>query len=153
MPRLGNFHRASLGTGPTIDVPLDEEMELQRPYLDIERVRSAENLAVNIDVPGEFAQARVPSLVRQPLIENAIEHRINAQGRVMHLTLKTRRHRGHRMIEVADEGPGASRRSFTNVGLSKVRLTSRFGGEATMGSGRDNEGDFLVRLTFPLEAA
>ena len=66
---LSRFFRASLSTDPTTDVPLEEEIELQRLYLDIEQVRFPDRLRVEIDIDESARTARVPAMILQPLLE------------------------------------------------------------------------------------
>src|SRR4030095_5708060 len=65
-----------------LKVPLGEEMECLEKYLEIQKVRFAERLQLNIEVPTELLAARVPSLILQPIVENAVKHGIarRAQG-------------------------------------------------------------------------
>ncbi len=64
------------------EISLGEEMEFLHRYLEIQKMRFADRLTVNVDVAGELFPARLPSLVLQPMVENAIQHGIarRAQG-------------------------------------------------------------------------
>ena len=68
---LSTFFRTSLSLDPSADVTLAEEIDLQRLYLDIEKARFPDRLHVEIDVPQELEQARLPALLLQPIVENA----------------------------------------------------------------------------------
>jgi len=76
---LATFFRTSLTNDPTAQVPLSDEIRMQRLYLDIEQVRFPERLSVAVDVPQELEEALVPSLILQPLVENVIKHGCSAQ--------------------------------------------------------------------------
>ena len=69
---LSTFFRATLAADPTADVPLEEEIKLQRLYLDIEQIRFPKRLTVEVDVPDALLGARVPVLLLQPVVENAV---------------------------------------------------------------------------------
>jgi two-component system LytT family sensor kinase len=69
---LSTFFRSSLSLDPTADVTLAQEIDLQRLYLDIEKARFPDRLHVEIDVPEALHDARLPALLLQPIVENAI---------------------------------------------------------------------------------
>ncbi len=75
---LSTFFRTSLSMDPSADVSLAEEIGLQRLYLEIEKVRFPDRLDVNIDIPEDLAEVRVPALILQPLVENAIKYGVSA---------------------------------------------------------------------------
>ena len=87
---LSTFFRTSLSLDPSADVTLAEEIELQRLYLDIEKVRFPDRLEVEIDVPDELENARVPALILQPLVENAIKYGVSATTRQVELSIRAR---------------------------------------------------------------
>lgn len=73
---LGDLLRRVLDAATAQEVPLKQELEFITSYLDIERIRFGDRLAVQVDVPEETLDARVPHLILQPLVENAIRHGI-----------------------------------------------------------------------------
>ncbi len=74
---LSTFFRTSLSLDPTADVTLAEEIDLQRLYLDIEKARFPDRLHFEIDVPAELERARLPALILQPIVENAIKYGVS----------------------------------------------------------------------------
>ena len=76
---LGDFLRRTLNLGARERVPLTEELDLVRHYLDIETVRFGERLSFDFDVPAELGPALVPPLLLQPLVENAVKHGVAAR--------------------------------------------------------------------------
>ncbi len=122
---------------------LGDEIELIESYLAIERARFEERLAVTIDVPDELRGLRIPMLIVQPLVENAIKHGIapsRAGGRV---TVRARvefgdgEARGGMRLTVTDTGLGVSEANLEagrerGIGLASVqrRLAGHFGDEA-----------------------
>ncbi len=159
---LSTFFRTSLSLDPAADVTLAEEIDLQRLYLEIEKVRFPSRLKVVIDVPAEVATARLPALILQPLVENAIKYAVSASRDVVILTIAARPiDRG--MFEITVTNNGASKGSAkgsngrptegTGVGLTNVceRLQARFGAQAKCDFGPLEGGGYQVRLTLPLD--
>lgn len=152
--RLSNFFRASLSNDPLADVPLAEEVALQRLYLEIEQMRFP-RLTCEFDVSEELGQVQVPSLILQPLIENALKHGINPDGAPTQLTVRARGTPDGLTLEVSDNGPGMSSTPGTGVGLNNVRerLTSRFGDKAKVEIDNQPGRGHRVRLAFPAHCA
>ena len=151
--RLSSFFRASLSNDPHSDVPLAEEVALQRLYLEIEQMRFP-NLTTEFDVPQELGDIPVPSLILQPLVENVLKHGINPHGMPTHLAISARRADGLLSIEVSDNGPGVSSAAGTGVGLNNVgsRLRSRFGESAGLAATSREGGGFSVRMSIPVSS-
>ena len=152
---IATFYRTSLTGDATVDVPLSDEIQLQRLYLDVEGVRFPERLRVAIDFPDALATACVPGLILQPLVENAVKHGVAATTRPVTIRIDAREANGQLSITVADDGPGTSSNAERvgggcGIGLTNVRdrLRARFGDAATMGIARDM--GFAVTLTMPL---
>ncbi len=103
---LAHFFRTSLTTDPTEDVPLSDEIRMQRLYLDIERIRFPERLKVVLDVPPELESAGVPGMLLQPLVENAIKYGVARSTRPVTVTIRARAGRATCSLTVEDDGPG-----------------------------------------------
>ncbi|HYE27964.1 MAG TPA: histidine kinase [Allosphingosinicella sp.] len=153
---LSTFFRSSLTLDPGEDIPLAQEIEFQQLYLDIEKLRFPRRLEVRVEVPAELCGARVPPLLLQPLVENAIKHGVARTGEPVLLTLAAREEDSRLVLVVENDrgpaepvgcGPG------TGVGLANVRerLAARFGGEASCEAGPLSGGGWRVTLTMPLE--
>ena len=153
---LSAFFRSSLALDPSEDITLAQEIEFQQLYLDIEKLRFPRRLEVRTEVPAELRSARVPPLILQPLVENAIKHGVARTAESVRLTIAAREEDARLILTVEnDRGPGASAKSEhgTGVGLVNVceRLAARFGGEATCEHGPLPEGGWRVTLSMPLE--
>jgi LytS/YehU family sensor histidine kinase len=152
---LSTFFRTSLTADPTEDVPLAEEIRLQRLYLDIEAVRFPERLIVQIDVPGVLDNACVPCLILQPLVENAIKYGVSRAKRPVTLRISAREDSHGLVLSVEDDGEPLgddAKLHGAGVGLKNVtdRLRARFGEEATCRYGPLPNGGFGVTLFMPL---
>jgi len=150
---LSTFFRTSLTADPTTDVSLADEIRLQRLYLDIERVRFPDRLMVEIDVPPELDEARVPGLILQPLVENAIKYGVSRSKEKETIVIRARALDGRIRLSVEDDGDGSgSVEPGHGVGLRNVcdRLETRFGRVARCESGPCKEGGWRVVLVMPL---
>lgn len=124
--RLSDFLRYSLDKDPIKRVPLKQEIQAIDLYLDIEKVRFDERLSVQWDVAEATREALVPSLILQPLIENAIKYAISRMESGGMICISANHFGQDLMIEVADNGPGAEiedgKLSRENgVGLPNIR--------------------------------
>jgi two-component system, LytTR family, sensor kinase len=152
---LSTFYRTSLSDDPSEDVPLRDEIALQRLYLDIEMIRFPERLLVEVDLPDALAGAPVPSLILQPLVENAIKHSVSQTTKPVTITISARRDQNNLILTVQDNGRAKTKSPSENghgIGLANVRdrLAARFGGAARLETHADEQG-FAVKLTLPLE--
>ena len=150
---LATFFRTSLTNDPTAQVPLCDEIRMQRLYLDIEQVRFPDRLSVAVDVPQELEDAHVPSLILQPLVENVIKHGVARSIGPIVLTIRARTANGSLHLTVEDDANGAVDASPRDgVGLSNVRgrLSAAFDGGANCSYGPRDGGGFRVDLQFPL---
>ena len=93
---LSTFFRTSLSLDPSANVTLAEEIDLQRLYLDIEKARFPDRLHVEIDVPSELEQARLPALLLQPIVENAIKYGVSKSRKAVLLRIEARHLDDHR---------------------------------------------------------
>src|SRR5438445_7912985 len=95
---LSTFFRTSLSFDPGADVSLAEEIDLQRLYLDIEMARFPDRLTVEIDVPPDLEQARLPALLLQPIVENAIKYGVSKSRKAVVIRLEARHLDNQRMV-------------------------------------------------------
>jgi two-component system LytT family sensor kinase len=157
--KLSNFFRQSLTLDTAADISLAEEIALQRLYLDIERVRFPRRLKVDVNVPENLEKARLPALILQPLVENAIKHAVSTSRDTVTLSISAREAGpGRFAIEVANRGgrPLANKSgdvSGTGVGIANVRqrLSARFGSIASCTFGPTEDGGYRVELLLPLD--
>jgi len=137
---LAELFRAALAEVGA-SVSLQEEITLARHYLAIEELRFGKRLAVQWEIDPRVHEARVPSLVLQPLVENAVRHGLEGKDAPGHISIIAEDHDAECVLSVEDDGLGedperirqalAGDVSFDSVGLGNVdeRLRSTFGDE------------------------
>lgn len=150
---MSSFYRNSLAGDPTADVPLVDEIALQRHYLDIEAVRFPERLRCQFAVPPELESACVPGMILQPLVENSVKYAVSATSRPVTIRIAAQTAGGKLVLTVSDDGPGKPDGvTGTSIGLANVRdrLAARFGDEASVESGPQPHGGYATKLTIPI---
>jgi two-component system, LytTR family, sensor kinase len=158
---LSTFFRTSLSLDPSADVSLAEEIDLQRLYLDIEKARFPDRLHVEIEVPEGLEQARLPALILQPIVENAIKYGVSKSRKAVLIRVEARHLGDKRMIvEISNrlknggkEDLPAATHEGTGLGLTNVcqRLEARWGSRASCRFGPMSGGGYKVSLTMPVE--
>ncbi len=119
---LSGMLRMSLDSHNTEQVPLREELRLVKLYLEIERVRFGERLQVGEEFDPECLDQKVPPLLLQPLVENAVRHGIGNLPDGGSVTLRAYCEGRQLHLEVEDDGPGFEPSGAeSGVGLSSVR--------------------------------
>jgi len=150
---ISRFYRHSLADDPTTDVRLEDEFDLQREYLDIEAVRFPERLRCVFDLPADLADARVPGMILQPLVENSVKYAVSAVSREVTITVAAREEFDRLVVNVCDNGPGVPDESAHGfgIGLANVRdrLEARFGPDIAMTSA-PVPGGYRTEIRIPL---
>jgi hypothetical protein len=161
--KLSTFFRSSLTLDATADISLAEEIALQRLYLDIEKVRFPRRLKAEFDIPEELENARLPALILQPIVENAIKYAVSPTRDTVTLSIVAREAGpGRFTIEISNTGgrPAPAKGNgngngaiSTGVGIANVcqRLSARFGSLAKCAYGPRGDGGYSVLLTLPLD--
>jgi LytS/YehU family sensor histidine kinase len=157
---LSGFLRYSLDSDPEQRVTLNQEIESVRRYLGIEQVRFGDRLRVGILVTPEAGSALVPSLILQPLIENAIKFAVSRREEGGHIELVARAEEGVLEISLRDDGPGSDdyvpkSGGGHGVGLANTRERLRvlYGDEQSFTIRTCAPRGTLVTLRLPLERA
>jgi two-component system LytT family sensor kinase len=169
--RLGDLLRTSLEHEETQEVTLREELAFLEPYLEIEQARLENRLTVAMNIAPETLDARVPHLLLQPLVENAIRHGIAARIEPGRVEISASRGPDDRFLqlEIRDEGPGGPTdqgralleaaapglRSRRGVGLTNIRsrLEQLYGREHRFTLENHADGGVLVRISIPYRRA
>lgn len=133
---LAALLRHSLDSSSAQRVPLRVEIEALQHYVDIEKVRRGDRLTVSIDVPPDLGSAMVPSLLLQPLVENAVRHGADGNEGPLHIRVNARGQAGDLELEVTDDGSGvasdASHPDGVGLGHSRARLAGLYGEAASL---------------------
>jgi LytS/YehU family sensor histidine kinase len=149
---LSTFFRTSLASDATGDIPLGEEIRMQRLYLDIEQVRFPDRLAVKIAIPPELEPVPVPSLILQPLVENAIKYGVARSSKPVEVSIAAREQDGRLVVTVEDSGETPlPDKIVPGVGLANVaaRLEAQFGEQGSCRYGARPGGGFRVEIALP----
>jgi LytS/YehU family sensor histidine kinase len=157
--KLSSFLRASLACDPLELVVVDEELGLTGDYLDIERVRFGDRLRVAISSTAEARDVRMPGMLIQPLVENAIKYGVAVSRDPVTISIEAAVEAGTLCLTVtndvggSDAGEAASAKSGgTGVGLRTIRrrLAALYGDRASLDA-RPIEGGFRARIRLPLQ--
>lgn len=151
---LSNFYRTSLSSDPLEDVTLEEEVDLQRLYLEIESVRYPKRLRVDIRIPDGLMKQHVPALILQPLVENAIKYGVSRTARPVHVTISAAQDASNLVLSVTDDGEAVEvgHQGGNGIGLTNVRdrLEARYRSAARLDTQSVDGGGFIATLTLPL---
>jgi signal transduction histidine kinase len=104
--KLSSFLRYSLDNDPMQRITLAQELKALQLYLDIEKVRFEERLSLQVDIEESAKNALIPSLLLQPLIENAIKYGIARAEGGGQLSISAKVFAGELLLELSDDGPG-----------------------------------------------
>jgi len=128
LDNLGRLLRQSFDHAARREVTLGDELAFLEAYLDIQRSRFGDRLSTSIEAEPELLEARVPHLLLQPLVENAIRHGIGTYATAGRITVRAA-HVGDRLeLRVLDDGAGlpanrgAARRDGAGLGMTNTRL-------------------------------
>ena len=153
---LGDVLRMSLDAEGAQEVPLAAELELLERYLELERVRFGDRLTLERHIEPGLGDALVPSLVLQPLVENAIRHGIAPRRGPGRVWVQVRRAARQLELEVRDDGLGFSPEpSREGIGLTNTRerLRQLYGSRQSVVLGRSPEGGASVTVSIPYHAS
>lgn len=151
--RLRTLLDRSLSEETAQEIPLREELELLEAYAEIQRVRFAGSLTVQVTADDALLEVMVPRLLLQPLLENAIRHGTSHRAAAGRIGVCCRR-AGHRLIlEVEDDGRGLAGpvlREGLGLGNTRARLHELYGADASLELRRVIAGGTLARIELPL---
>jgi two-component system, LytTR family, sensor kinase len=157
--RLGDLLRAALSTSAEQTVPLQQELDMTRRYLEIARLRFGDRLTVHEDVDASALGVLVPSLILQPLVENAIQHGISTRDSGGSVWVEIVRESDDALtMTVRDDGPGfanAGRGAERGLGLSNARdrLAHLYGAAGGLTAGNAPNGGAVVTVRIPVVTA
>lgn len=126
--QLGKLLRTVLDQDKRNLVPLRDELDFIKSYLNIEQVRFQDRLRIEYDIDSEILDALVPSLILQPLVENAIKHGFSKRPDEGRITLSCRKEGDfHILLRVHDDGQGSPRseQSLLSAGIGLKNTKDR----------------------------
>lgn len=147
---LGDLLRTVLEEERPHEVPLRDELQFLERYLEIEQIRAG-RLRVRMDVAPETMDARVPNLILQPIVENAIRHGIARSSTASLVEIGARRENGSLLLSVRDDGPGVRDAGGEGVGLrnTRARLAGMYGDAQALALENAEEGGAQVTIRLP----
>jgi sensor histidine kinase YesM len=155
--RLGDFLRLTLENSDQQLVTLKEETEFLRCYLEIEQVRFGDRLTVTFEIEPVTLSARVPHLILQPVVENAIQHAIAPRATRGQINIEAKRRNSSLRLEVKDNGQGIASNGDLlgreGVGLSNVRarLDQIYGPDFRFELTNRKDGGLTVLMEIPFQ--
>jgi two-component system, LytTR family, sensor kinase len=155
---LGDFLRSTLQKLDSPEIPVREELAFVEQYLRIQRLRFGSYFRASIEADPETYDALVPTLILQPLVENAVRHGVLARAQGGELTVSIRRCDEALVITVEDDGPGLADDGAHPYGVglknSAERLAALYGDDAHMSVGpRPYARGFSVVMFLPFRTA
>ena len=168
LTRLSSFLRHTLVTQPGGRVTVAQEVDTLKLYLEIERMRFEERLRTEFRIDPAASEALIPSLLLQPLVENAIKYAVSAQEEGARIRLSAQVLGNRLKLTVSDTGPGITtlkeggprfahappgKGGSTGVGLPNIRerLGQAYGDDHRFAIETPPEGGFTVSIEVPLE--
>jgi len=150
---LSDLLRLSLDRAESNEVALSDELTFLESYLEIQRARFRDRLTVRFGVPEVVESALVPSLLLQPLIENAIRHGIEPRGTGGVIVVQAAKEGSSLALEVCDDGPGLSTGTPQREGLglsnTRARLEALYPGQHAFALENVPGGGLRVRIRIP----
>lgn len=156
LDHLVAFMRSTLSASRNMLHPLSAEFARIADYLELMKIRMGERLQTQVELPDDLAGLAVPTLLLQPLVENAIKHGLESKVEGGRLEVRARRDTTDLVLTVRDTGMGVSdvANDGTHFGVAQVRerLSTLYGEAAsfTLGTPDDDEGGVLATVRIPL---
>jgi two-component sensor histidine kinase len=154
---LSDLLRLALENAGTQEVSLRQELEFLERYLAIEQIRFGDRLRVQMQIAPETLAARVPNLILQPLVENAIRHGVASRSSAGTIAIRATRDIGVLHLQIADDGPGFSAAAQTSAGVgltnTRARLQRLYGTSQKLVLENAKHGGAVVTLGIPFALA
>jgi anti-sigma regulatory factor (Ser/Thr protein kinase) len=151
--RVSDVLRDSLAEDDRAEVTLEEEVALARRYLAIEELRFADRLEIHENITAQAKGVRVPRLILQPVVENAVRHGIGKRAGAGLVQINARTTANALIVTVSDDGPGPDGAQRSNgVGLknTRERLQTAYGFAACLTLEHGDDGGTVATLIIPL---
>lgn len=155
LANLSDLLRITLDRRSDRESPLADELAVLERYLEIQKVRFQGRLQVAMEISPECLGAAVPTMILQPIVENALEHGLSRVGEGGTVGIRASRHGDRLRMEVTDNGPGMPAgepdRARPGIGLSntRARLAALHGSRGELELRNLQPAGFLVAITIP----
>jgi hypothetical protein len=156
--KLSSFLRYSLDNDPLQKITLEQELGALKLYLDIEKVRFEERLMLDLDIGEQAAGALIPSLLLQPLVENAVKYGIARSEEGGKLRIAAKVFAGDLLLQLSDDGPGVELvdgqiPSANGVGLqnTRERLQTLYGNDHSIRLSKTDPHGLTISIRIPYE--
>ena len=151
--RLGDLLRVTLETAGVHEVPLRQELQFLKHYIDIEQTRFQDRLKVTMEVDPETLDGLVPNLILQPLVENSVRYGIAPRPEGGCIKIKAWRDSTMLRVNVEDDGPGFDTPLKEGVGLSntRARIKTLYGAGHGVTLRNAPGGGLIVQLRIPFK--
>jgi len=157
--RLSDLLRLTLESSGKQMVSLKEEIDFLKRYVDIEQIRFQDRLTVGLNIAADTLDAQVPTLLLQPLVENAIRHGIAPRASAGHIEITAQQNDGKLLLRVEDDGVGIRPQGTAylheGLGLSNTRsrLEKLYGPSYHFELEKGRHGGVAVLVSFPFQLA
>lgn len=151
--KISDLLRVSLSEMDREMVSFEEDLAFAKKYLEIEKIRHGDKLLLESEVTPAALDASVPSLLLQPLVENAVKHGVSHTPHPVTITITARRNGGHMNVSVRDTGAGTGSGNSSGHGLRNLRerLQRLYGDDHGLAV-RDDDQGFEVAVRIPVRA-
>ena len=153
LAQVSDYMRLVLASGGVEEIPLTEELRMERMYVDIMKTRLDRNLGLDVRVADDARGAIVPFMLLQPLLENSIRHGMGSVRTSIQLDIDVTRANGSTVIQVSDYGLGFDGCAPRGIGLSNIaaRLSYLYGERAHFDIGTRDGGGTVATVRLPFE--
>jgi two-component system LytT family sensor kinase len=155
--RLSDLLRITLKSANTNEISLRQELDFLRSYLEIEQTRFQDRLKIKIEAEPDALEARVPNLILQPLVENAIRHAVAPRAEETLVEIYAERVNGHLRMTVRDDGDGLKKADCESNGIgltnTRARLEKLYGPAQTFELSRVRDRGLQIDITIPFHTA
>ena len=155
---MSSFLRYTLANEATAQVTIEQEIETLKLYLEIEKMRFEDRLRPSFEIDPAVGKARLPSLLLQPLVENAIKYAVTPQEEGADIAVAARLSGDRVQITVADTGAGCAEQAAgasgsTGVGLANIRdrLSQAYGEDHRFETQARSGKGFQVLIDIPFQ--
>lgn len=165
LDQLIQYLRATLSSSRAESTTLEQEFSLMQAYLGLMSIRMGARLSYTLDLPASLRQIKIPPMLLQPLVENAIQHGLEAKIEGGHIHVQASAHDGVLTLAVSDDGlgldhPGQSRGTQLGVANIRERLLGMYGmhsnnaasASASLSLAANMPTGTIARLTLPFQA-